>query len=524
MNIDLFFNRLILRGHALHNIALAGILMFAFWAGMAPHWDYPYPLHVDEWFHLGYGQEIMNTGGLSFESPYENRIISYHPEMGFHMIWAFLGLITGLPLLDLFRLAPGVLMVLLAFFTYLYGRHRGFGLEAALFIPLIPTSLWTLGPAFVVPVSIASLAIPLIILPTGERLSKGSGPWLWTIMVLLGGTLFVHPTTESLLTLIATLYIGSFMVEMVIRRRYREAAKLLIALALRVSLPAIVLAIWIPSTVLSVFYYSSSRIVIPNTPIGLFHQFLQAFGLEAAVIGVIGIGFYIYRSGFLLMAMVLPFVIVFLGVFVEFYPKYHIGPPPLYNRSWIMLGILLCIFLGCAVSSYFRLIPVILQNIKRVLDKKFEKVIWGLLGGAGVGLVGFILLTGLFVNNQRKVFADYYHLIDFTVAHHYKWIGERVPQGERLASGAPVMGWAYPLLGGIGSRSFGADALPFADSRAETLRSMMYSANVNVPWLREHNISVFYSCDFIGRCRELSTPGIFKVKEGVYIIPQSSEE
>jgi len=435
------------------------------------------------------------------------------------MIWAFLGIITDVQLIDLFRLAPGILLVLLSFFTYIFGRKRGFGLEAALFIPLIPTSLWTLGPAFVVPVSVATLSIPLIVLPTGERLSRGSGPWLWTMLFLISGTLFVHPTTESLLTLIATLYIGSFLIEMVTRRRYHEALKLLGALGIRVLLPAIVLAIWMPSLTRSVLYYSTSRIQLPNTPDGLFYHFLNAFGWEAAFVGVLGMGFFIYRSDFLLRGLVLPVVAVVLALFVEFYPKYFIGPPPLYNRSWIMLGLLLAIFLGCAVSSYFKISKELAHNIGPRFHKQFPQGLLALSRIIGVLLIGFLLYTGLFGNYERDIFANYYHIIDSPVDSHYQWIGEHVDETERVASGEAVMGWTYPLFAGVGTKSIGADALPFSDPKANALRLMMAKAELDVPWLKSNGISVLYSCDHIGRCREMSNSGVHKVKEGVYVIP-----
>ena len=131
---------------------------------------------------------------------------------------------------------------------------------------------------------------------------------------------------------------------MLSRRRYYEALKLFGALGIRVLIPLIVLAIWQPSLTRSIFYYSTSRIQLPNTPDGLFPHFLNAFGWEAAFVGVLGMGFFIYRSDFLLRGLVLPAVAVVLAFFVEFYPKFFIGPPPLYNRSWIMLGVLLAIF------------------------------------------------------------------------------------------------------------------------------------------------------------------------------------
>ena len=74
---------------------LAGILLFSFWVGMSPHWSYPYPLHVDEWFAIGYAQSTLDAGGLEYPSPYQQWKISFHPEMGFHLILGFLKTTTS---------------------------------------------------------------------------------------------------------------------------------------------------------------------------------------------------------------------------------------------------------------------------------------------------------------------------------------------------------------------------------------------------------------------------------------------
>jgi hypothetical protein len=193
---------------ALQLTGLAGILLFSFWTGMSPHWDYLYPLHVDEWFAIGYTQSTLEAGRLEYPNPYNPRDISFHPEMGFHLLLGFLETVTSLSWMSLYRLAPGVLLALLAFLTYAFGYRSGFGWAAALFVPLIPTSIRTLGPAFVVPVSTAMLFIPvtLLILHTMEEKSRGKS--LWLLLVLIGGTIFLHPPTEVVITVLAVLYLA----------------------------------------------------------------------------------------------------------------------------------------------------------------------------------------------------------------------------------------------------------------------------------------------------------------------------
>ena len=109
---------------------LVGILLFSFWAGMSPHSDYPYPLHVDEWFAIGYAQSTLDAGGLQYPNPYQQWEISFHPEMGFHLLLGFLKTTTGLSWMGLYRFAPGLMLALLAFLTYSFGRQAGFGWAA----------------------------------------------------------------------------------------------------------------------------------------------------------------------------------------------------------------------------------------------------------------------------------------------------------------------------------------------------------------------------------------------------------
>jgi hypothetical protein len=110
---------------ALRLAGLGGILLFSFWVGMRPHWDYPYPLHVDEWFAIGYAQSTLEYGRLEYPSPYNRGEVSFHPEIGFHLLLGFLKTVTSLSWMSLYRIAPGVLLALLAFLTYAFGHRSG---------------------------------------------------------------------------------------------------------------------------------------------------------------------------------------------------------------------------------------------------------------------------------------------------------------------------------------------------------------------------------------------------------------
>ena len=505
---------------------LFGILLFAFWMGMSPHWEYPYPLHVDEWFHIGYGQSTLFAGSLQYLSPYEERIISTHPEMGFHLLWAILKAVTGLTFMEIYRLAPGFLLALLAFFTYAAGRRDGYGWGSALFVAVIPTSLWTLGPAFVVPVSTAMLFIPLTILLINIMSDGKQSESLWLMLILVGGTLFVHPTTEAVVTALVGLYIGSLILDAIGQKQYRNTARLLVALGFRMLAPILALGIWLPSLSQSVIHWSTlgeqASFWFPH---GLKDNFVDAFGKGAILLGVVGVIPFIARGAFSYRNLILPFVTLGLIAFLFLYPRYFYGPPPLFNRGWPILGLLLAIFAGYAVETYFNGI----SSLNKFANKRFsvsQKKLLFLRGGlwlVGSAAVFIILITSLFFNERRKEYANYYHVVNETVTDHYAWLGRYAGPEGWVAMAEPSMGWAYPPIGGTNARAFLPDASPYTHDSARMVRSMAASGKADVEWLRENNITLFYACHPAGaRCVEFSEPGLIKVRRGVYYVtPQS---
>ena len=310
---------------------LAGILLFSFWAGMSPHWDYPYPLHVDEWFAMGYAQSMLEAGALEYSNPYQSGEVSFPPEMGFHLILGFLKTTTGLSWLSLYRIAPGVLMALLAFLTFAFGRRAGFGWSAALFVSLIPTSVRTLGPTFVVPVSAAMLFIPatLLVLHSLGNESRGNesrgnesrgaesrGKALWILMLLIGGTIFIHPPTEVVVTGLAVLYLIGFIGEALAQRRYGDGVRLLLAVAVRISVPVLILGLWLPSlTKKALQDLSSAGSDSLTSSLGLHTGFFEAFGILAAAVSFLGLFIFIARGDFGVRSYMLP---VFTGLLLAF--------------------------------------------------------------------------------------------------------------------------------------------------------------------------------------------------------------
>jgi hypothetical protein len=510
---------------ALRLTGLAGILLFSFWVGMSPHWDYIYPLHVDEWFALGYTQSTLNYGSLEYPNPYSPWEVSLHPEMGFHLLLGFLETVTGLSWMSLYRIAPGVLLALLAFLTYAFGHRSGFGWAAALFVPLIPTSIRTLGPAFVVPVTAAMMFIPVTLLLLNTMEEKSQGKSLWLLLVLIGGTIFVHPPTEVAITVLAVLYLAGFVLSALAQKRYGEGVSLLLAIGVRMMIPVVILGLWLPSLSQEVLEQSASADSSGAVALlGLHSGYPQAFGIVAVAVSILGLFLFITRGDGIRSYPLPLFTLLLLVFLVFFFPMYRLGPGILYERGWLYLGLLMSIFAGYGVAFYFRSIPAIARPVASRLQVPPGSWMAASLWSAGVAAVALALITGLVANEPRRDYSGYYHVINDSIFADFRWLGRHSAPGQMVAMGEPSLGWAYPPVAGPGSTVYQAVSSPWTHNDANKARAMLASGEADVPWLKEAVVSVFYTCrprTFV--CEDLENTDLFKVRRGVYLVPDSPD-
>jgi hypothetical protein len=510
---------------ALRLTGLAGVLLFSFWAGMSPHWDYLYPLHVDEWFAIGYTQSTLEYGRLEYPNPYSPWEIAFHPEMGFHLLLGFLETMTGLSWMSLYRIAPGALLALLAFLTYAFGHRNGFGWTAALFVPLIPTSIRTLGPAFVAPVSAAMLFIPVTLLVLHRMEEKSRGKSLWLLLALIGGTIFIHPPTEAVITALAVLYLAGLVAAALFQKRYSEGANLLLAIGVRIMIPIVILGLWLPSLSRKVIEQSvfADYGLELTTMLGPIHSdFPQAFGTVAAAISIAGLFLFTARGEGVRSYLLPLFTLLLLAFLTFFFPMHRLGPDILYERGWLYLGLLMAIFAGYGVAFYFRSIPAMAQAMSSRLRRPSRGWLTVILSATGVAVVALALITGLVANEPRRDYAGYYHVINDSIFADFRWMGEHSLPGQMVAMGEPSLGWAYPPVAGPGTEVYQAISSPLTNRRANEARAMLASGEADVPWLQKSGIFVFYTCrprTFV--CENLENNGLFQVRRGVYLVPDS---
>ncbi len=494
---------------------LIAVLAFAFAAGMRQHWNYPYPLHVDEWFGIGYANETFHARSLTFLSPYQPIHFDHHPELGFHALWAFLEVATGMPWEPLYRFAPGVQMALLSLLMYALGRRQGYGIWAAILVPLIPSSLWTLGPDFVVPVIVAILLVPVCALALDVAQNDGQGGSRALLLVLIIGTLFIHATTAVLLVALVVLNLGLASITALQEQRRRDAVRLAVSCVACVVLPLLVLVVWHLTTGSGILSHAGTRAEqVPYLMAG----FVSAYGRLAVLVALAGAALYFGRREHGLRTAILPLLTVGLLGFLSVYPGTLFGPRVLYERGWMYLGVFLVLLTGYGLSSYMHYVPVLAEQLRRrVFGREHLAVEW-VLYSAGVVVAVVLALTPLL----RQQGSDYYHLVGPSNIADYEWLSGHLPTGALLTMGEPSMAWAYQPFAGAGSRVFRADVFPRPNEDTTRIRKMAFEGTLEVEWLRSNGVIVFYTC-FQERvaCSEVKgdTTDLFKVREGVYYIP-----
>lgn len=80
-------------------LKLVPIMGLAFYIAFIPHSNYPYPVHIDEWFHMAFSNEIIGKAGVvGLINPFSGGAPVWNQdfELGFHVFFAAFKLISGI--------------------------------------------------------------------------------------------------------------------------------------------------------------------------------------------------------------------------------------------------------------------------------------------------------------------------------------------------------------------------------------------------------------------------------------------
>jgi hypothetical protein len=159
--------------------------------------DYPFPVHVDEHYHLSHQAAIERQGHIAILDPYDGKpqptplfsVEGFRDERGFDVAMAQAHQLTGLSLPAQARLAPAVQSAVLAAVLYAALWPAPGALASAALVALLPTTVRFLGPAFLVP---SAFALPWILAALHVSLRATGGRRLAALALLETAGFFLH--------------------------------------------------------------------------------------------------------------------------------------------------------------------------------------------------------------------------------------------------------------------------------------------------------------------------------------------
>jgi len=467
------------------------VLALAFYVGFIPHASYNYPVHIDEWVHLAFSQAIQKAGSVTFVDPFYGgvtRNLASNLEAGFQLFWSIFQQISGVSWLHIFRFFPSIIFMTTALAVYVVAKREGFGWEAAFFACLIPTSVGILGPAFLVPVAIGLLFIPLSLFVAFNL--KG----IWTYLVIALFTSFlllIHAPSAILLVII----LGPYLL-LNIRRDFRHSLGITLALGI----PFLVPFPWI----LDLLLPTAKGLATPQ-PLPSYVSFpliINSYGYLPISLCLLGTFLLALKGGVKNLSLVLG-LLGTLAMLVSFY-AFGYGLYIIYGRGLVYMMLMVSVLAGAGLASVKNL------TLPERVTRWLRTPIITQYVGKFLCLVLIAIILWIAIPDRQD--TPYYHVIDDYDYQAFVWIKENVGKEYSKAILDPWKATAFTALTGkaVFTRLH-ASPMP-ADEAAQKFLSEGCS---DTEFLKKNGISIVYT---FGECHN---PDLDKVRENIYLLKKS---
>ena len=465
------------------------IMALAFYIAFIPHQGYPYPIHVDEWLHLAFSKGMVQAGSTTFVDPFfggATRGLSSNLEAGFHLFWAIFHQISGISWMTIFRYFPGIIFIITVLSVYVLAQRQGYGWEAALFTCLIPTTIGILGPAFLVPIALGLLFIPLALF---LAFNFRSG---WSYLVL-----FVF--TSFLLSIHAPSAIGVVIVLVpYILLNLKGNFKHSLGLTLAVVIPFLAPFPWIFSMLLP-----TAKSLLTPQPLPTYIDFpriIKTYGYFPIALCLLGTFLLAIRGGKKNYSLI--FGLLALLVMVVTFFTFHYGLHIMYTRGLMYMMLMVSIIAGAGLAGVKNLsLPAKLTarlKVPSIITQNVGKFLC-------LVLVGVILALGI----PDRQETPYYHMIDEEDYRAFVWIAENVDKDYAKAILDP---WKATAFSAIAGKNIYTRIHAYPEPRDEEAREFLDEGCSDTAFLRGNGISIIYTR---GECQN---PDLTEVRENIYLL------
>ncbi len=460
------------------------IIIIAIFMAYIPHLEYPYPVHHDEWMKMAYSHALSNAGSLTYTEPFSEQTtisgITGDLENGFYVFCVVLQQISGIDWTDLFTYFPAFIFAITVMSVYILSRRQGFGLEAAFFTSLLPTSIGILGPAFMVPQSIGIMYLPLMLF---LAFNFTNWPAYLLLFLINSSLLIIHGPTAIVICIILFSYIV-----VIFRRRPLNGLMLLLILIA-------------PFLLMIAFFFGS----LMHTLTGMlnigetnsfvkFPDLLQSFGYVPLAFSGIGV-FYLFIKGDRQSLGLVFGMLVFLVVQLLFF-RFNLGLSILYERGLNLLLLLLSITAGAGLSW--------LRCFRLSGNGRPGAFIWRYTG-LGLACAASIIILATAIPGHLS--TDYYYMINKDDYGAFKWIGSNLPQYKR----AILDPWKATAFTALTQKNSARRIFLQRETEDNRIDAFLESGCANSKVLRDYGATIIYNVN------DCDNPDVIKIKDRTFL-------
>lgn len=452
-------------------LKLAPILGLAFFIAYIPHLNYPFPLHVDEWFGLVSSKAIMQAQDLTYLHPLSGTQVMtpwVSPEIGFHLFLGVFQRISGISWLAVFRYLPSIIFLLTALGVYIVTNREGFGWESAFFASLIPTTVGILGPSFLVPVALGLTFLPLSLFVAFHL----RGWRACAVLLVFSAFLFsMHAPSGVVVALILVPYIIVNLKKQPWYALGMAAALLAPSIAFLLTIQGHAMPSW--GSLLGPAY-PTQYVQLP--------LLIQIFGYLSMGLCLVGVMVLTIKGGTRKLCLLLGLLTVLLMLFVFF--ALHRGVGILFERGLMFAMLMMSLVAGAGLMAIRQL-----RLPRRILSVGIPRLAQNGVYILCAALVGATMATVV----PARLNQPYYHVIDDADFDAWQWIADNVPAEYSKAIVDP---WKSTAFSAITSKNVYTEM----------------GAAANTAFMRSNSISIVYSLN------PVSNPDLVQVKKNVYLL------
>ncbi len=470
-------------------LTLLPIMALAFCIAFIPHQSYPYLVHIDDWVHLAYSKAMLSAGSTTFVDPFLGQAtlsLSSNLEAGFQLFWGVFHQISGISWLAIFRYFPSIVFMMTVLSVYIAHR-QGFGWEAALFTCLIPTTVSILGPAFLVPVAMGLLFMPLsIFLALNFRN-------VWSYLVVFIFTCFllsIHAPSAICVVIVLVPYIL-----LNLKGNFKHSLGLTLALAI----PFLAPFHWIFDLLLP----TARTLFVTHSMLNVdILQIITAYGYLPILFCLLGIFVLALRGGKENYGLTLGLLAMLLMLATFFIFRY--GVPIVVARGLMFMMLIMSVVAGAGLMWVKNLslprkigirlrAPLITQNIGKILC---------------VALVGLTLV--ICIPTRQNI--SYYHLIGKQDYEAFVYIRDEVSNNYEKAILDPWQATAFTAITG---KNIYTRIHMGSSAKSNKAYAFLKDGCRDTAFLRKNGISIVYAQ------KACHNPDLTEVRDNVYLLKKA---